>query len=167
MQTIAEWAEDTATVQTLAEIGVDYVQGYVVARPQRPEALLTAESSASFIRDEQLLRFTTMLGKTEDIREQVDLFDQMGGSPTPGALSRHGCRAACTGAVRPLPQAARRPCAILPDLGLVDERVGRVARLQDVLQPGLHRLDRLRVAVDVELPLPPPRRTPFAPRRPP
>ena len=35
MQTIAEWAEDTATVQTLTEIGVDYVQGYVVARDRK------------------------------------------------------------------------------------------------------------------------------------
>ena len=77
MQTIAEWAEDTATVQTLTEIGVDYVQGYVIARPQPAETLLTAESSASFIEDEQLLRFTQILGKTEDIRSQVDLFDQM------------------------------------------------------------------------------------------
>ena len=76
MQTIAEWAEDTATVQTLTEIGVDYVQGYIVARPQSPEVLLTAESSASFIRDEQLVRFTNILGKIEDIRAQVDLFDQ-------------------------------------------------------------------------------------------
>jgi len=76
MKTIAEWAEDTATVQTLSEIGVDYVQGYVVARPQSPEVLLTAESSASFIRDELLIRFTNILGKTEDIRAQVDLFDQ-------------------------------------------------------------------------------------------
>lgn len=78
MQTIAEWAEDTATVQTLTEIGVNYVQGYIVARPQSPEVLLTAESSASFIQDEQLLRFTSILGKSEDIRAQVDLFDQMG-----------------------------------------------------------------------------------------
>ncbi|MEO8858373.1 MAG: EAL domain-containing protein [Burkholderiaceae bacterium] len=75
MQTIAEWAEDTATVQTLAEIGVDYVQGYVVARPQSPESLLTAQSSAGFISDEELIRFTNMLGKTEDIRAQVELFD--------------------------------------------------------------------------------------------
>jgi hypothetical protein len=52
------------------------VQGYIVARPQSPEMLLTAESSASFIRDEQLVRFTNILGKTEDIRAQVDLFDQ-------------------------------------------------------------------------------------------
>ncbi len=75
MQTIAEWAEDAATVQTLAEIGVDYVQGYIVARPQPPETILTAESSASFISDEHLLRFTSILGNSEDIREQVDLFD--------------------------------------------------------------------------------------------
>ena len=74
MQTIAEWAEDCATVQTLVEIGVDYVQGFVVARPQHPDLLLQAVSSASFIRDEQLLRFSHVLGKTEDIREQVDLF---------------------------------------------------------------------------------------------
>jgi len=51
------------------------VQGYVVARPQSPEMLLTAESSASFIRDEKLLSFTRILGKTDDIRAQVDLFD--------------------------------------------------------------------------------------------
>ncbi|HQZ04737.1 MAG TPA: EAL domain-containing protein [Burkholderiaceae bacterium] len=78
MQTIAEWAEDTATVQTLTEIGVNYVQGYIVSKPVAPEVLLTAESSASFIRDEQLIRFINILGKPEDIRAQVDLFDQMG-----------------------------------------------------------------------------------------
>jgi diguanylate cyclase (GGDEF)-like protein len=55
MKTIAEWAEDAATVQTLQEIGVDYVQGWAVARSQPPEALLAAKSSASFIRDEKLL----------------------------------------------------------------------------------------------------------------
>jgi EAL domain-containing protein (putative c-di-GMP-specific phosphodiesterase class I) len=37
MQTIAEWAEDNATVETLAEIGVDHVQSYGVSRPQPPE----------------------------------------------------------------------------------------------------------------------------------
>ena len=78
MQTIAEWAEDTATVQTLTEIGVDYVQGYIVARPQSPEMLLTAESSASFVRDEKLATFTRILGKTDAIRAQVDLFDSQG-----------------------------------------------------------------------------------------
>lgn len=55
MKTIAEWAEDAATVQTLHEIGVDYVQGYVVARSQPPERLLAARSAAGFITDPALL----------------------------------------------------------------------------------------------------------------
>ncbi|KQQ96805.1 bifunctional diguanylate cyclase/phosphodiesterase [Massilia sp. Leaf139] len=63
MKTIAEWAEDAATVQTLAEIGVDYVQGWAVARSQPPERLLTAASAASFITDPELLEMLPNLGK--------------------------------------------------------------------------------------------------------
>ncbi|OON62205.1 diguanylate cyclase [Massilia sp. KIM] len=55
MKTIAEWAEDAETVRTLHEIGVDYVQGWVVARSLPPEQILEAKSSASFIKDEALL----------------------------------------------------------------------------------------------------------------
>ncbi len=76
MKTIAEWAEDAATVQTLVDIGVDYVQGYVVARPQAAADLLTAASSASFIEDEELAIYVSMIGKTEASRAQVDLFQQ-------------------------------------------------------------------------------------------
>jgi diguanylate cyclase (GGDEF)-like protein len=57
MKTIAEWAEDGATVRALAELGVDYVQGYAVARPQAPAAILAATSCASFIRDADVLDF--------------------------------------------------------------------------------------------------------------
>jgi EAL domain-containing protein (putative c-di-GMP-specific phosphodiesterase class I) len=63
MKTIAEWAEDAATVQTLMEIGVDYVQGWAVARSQPPEAMLAADSSASFIRDEKLLQMMARMGR--------------------------------------------------------------------------------------------------------
>jgi len=76
MKTIAEWAEDAATVQTLVEIGVDYVQGFVVARPQPPENLLRAASSASFIDDEDLAHYVSMLGKADSRLAQVDLFEQ-------------------------------------------------------------------------------------------
>lgn len=55
MKTVAEWAEDSATVQALAEIGVDYVQGFAIARPQSPESLLHMRSSAAFIADTDLL----------------------------------------------------------------------------------------------------------------
>lgn len=75
MKTIAEWAEDAATVQTLIEIGVDYVQGYVVARPQHPDALLAAPSSASFIVDQDLVSVVSLLGQPEDRIAQVDLFE--------------------------------------------------------------------------------------------
>jgi EAL domain-containing protein (putative c-di-GMP-specific phosphodiesterase class I) len=61
MKTIAEWAEDAATVQTLHEIGVDYVQGYVVARSQPPERMLEARSSASFIKDPDLLELLRLI----------------------------------------------------------------------------------------------------------
>jgi EAL domain-containing protein (putative c-di-GMP-specific phosphodiesterase class I) len=74
MKTIAEWAEDTATVQTLAEIGVDYVQGYAVARPQPPEQMLTVSSSAGFIQDEALLRLVSLMGQPEQGLLQVELF---------------------------------------------------------------------------------------------
>jgi EAL domain-containing protein (putative c-di-GMP-specific phosphodiesterase class I) len=55
MKTIAEWAEDSATVQALAEIGVDYVQGFAIARSQAPERILAARSAADFVSDPGLL----------------------------------------------------------------------------------------------------------------
>ena len=76
MKVIAEWAEDNATVQTLTEIGVDYVQGFAVARPQHPDKLLTAESSASFIRDKALAQYVYLIGKTDQMLAQVDLFSE-------------------------------------------------------------------------------------------
>ncbi len=49
LKSIAEWVEDQATLELLAEIGVDYVQGYLLARPQSAENILAAASAASFI----------------------------------------------------------------------------------------------------------------------
>jgi len=40
IRTIAEWVEDNATLAVMREIGVDYVQGFGVARPQPLEELL-------------------------------------------------------------------------------------------------------------------------------
>jgi len=67
MKSIAEWAEDCATVESLAEVGVDYVQGFAIAHAQEPTAVLAAQSSASFITDEKTLRYVrdTLAGKGE------------------------------------------------------------------------------------------------------
>jgi hypothetical protein len=87
MKTIAEWAEDAATVRTLAEIGVDYVQGYAVARSQPPEKLLAASSSASFIKGEDVLQLVTCAGGPARIRSLRRA------SPVGWAASAHAGRA--------------------------------------------------------------------------
>lgn len=40
MECIAEWVEDAATLRTLAEMGVDYVQGYVISAARTPSEIL-------------------------------------------------------------------------------------------------------------------------------
>jgi diguanylate cyclase (GGDEF)-like protein len=77
MKVIAEWAEDNATVQTLTEIGVDYVQGFAVARAQHPDKLLKAESSASFIQDEALAQYVYLIEKSNQMLPQVDVFSEV------------------------------------------------------------------------------------------
>lgn len=74
MKTIAEWAEDTATVQTLAEIGVDYVQGFVVSRSRPPEQILAVKSFESFIAPGPLTDLINKLIKNE-AQPQAKLID--------------------------------------------------------------------------------------------
>jgi diguanylate cyclase (GGDEF)-like protein len=74
MKVIAEWAEDNATVQTLAEIGVDYVQGFAIARSQHPDKMIAAVSSASFIQDEELAHYVALIGQAHPPQPMVDLF---------------------------------------------------------------------------------------------
>ena len=74
MKSVAEWAEDLATVEALAEVGVDYVQGYVIARPQLPSKILGAKSSASFIEDEKVALYVrNYLAKGQ----AVELWEQL------------------------------------------------------------------------------------------
>lgn len=63
MRSVAEWVEDAPTLEALAELGVDYVQGFLIARPQTPEAILTADSAASFVRDPHLAELLVELGQ--------------------------------------------------------------------------------------------------------
>ncbi|MFN0163665.1 MAG: EAL domain-containing protein, partial [Burkholderiales bacterium] len=74
MKTIAEWVEDQATLAALAEVGVDYVQGYAIAYPQAPERLLGAPSAANFIEDEALLQYVRGLRNTD---RTLELWEQL------------------------------------------------------------------------------------------
>ena len=80
MKTIAEWAEDRATVETLAAVGIDYVQGYAIARPQFPDKILLADSSASFIQDETVAEFVRSLAEGHS----AQLWDQFADLPPRG-----------------------------------------------------------------------------------
>jgi diguanylate cyclase (GGDEF)-like protein len=74
MKSVAEWAEDLATVEALAEVGVDYVQGFVIAKPQLPASILAARSSAGFIEDERVSQYV----RNHLARGQaVELWDQL------------------------------------------------------------------------------------------
>jgi diguanylate cyclase (GGDEF)-like protein len=75
MMSIAEWAEDCATVEALAEVGIDYVQGYAVARPQDPEKILSVNSAADFIEDPAVATFvrdSLAAGRTLGLWDQFD-----------------------------------------------------------------------------------------------
>lgn len=63
IRSVAEWVEDAATLEALSELGVDYVQGFLIARPQTPEAILAADSAASFVRDPKLASLLVQLGQ--------------------------------------------------------------------------------------------------------
>ena len=65
MKTIAEWAEDHETVRTLVELGIDFIQGYVVARPQSPEQILAGESAGAFVQDEHLRQYLHSIANRE------------------------------------------------------------------------------------------------------
>ena len=57
MQTIAEWAEDLATLEALALAGIDHVQGYVVSRPVGEDQLLQVDSTVDLIQDPKVAEF--------------------------------------------------------------------------------------------------------------
>ncbi|MCX7893294.1 MAG: EAL domain-containing protein [Burkholderiales bacterium] len=69
MKSIAEWVEDAVAVETLYRLGVDYVQGYAVGRPQLPEEILRARSSAAFIEDEAVRKYLADALSVERTRE--------------------------------------------------------------------------------------------------
>ena len=74
MKSVAEWAEDLPTLEALAGVGVDYVQGYVISRPQLPINILAAKSSANFIEDEKVslyVRNHLARGQAVELWEQL------------------------------------------------------------------------------------------------
>jgi diguanylate cyclase (GGDEF)-like protein len=57
MRSIAEWVEDVETLRALDELGVDYVQGYAIAKPQETDDILAATSAAGFVSKAEVTRY--------------------------------------------------------------------------------------------------------------
>lgn len=51
MECIAEWVEDLPTLRTLAEMGMDHVQGYVISPPRDPDVMLAHKNILPLIED--------------------------------------------------------------------------------------------------------------------
>lgn len=57
MTSIAEWTDDLDTIKAMVEAGLDYIQGFIIAQPQLPGAILLANSAADFINDPDVERY--------------------------------------------------------------------------------------------------------------
>lgn len=57
MTSIAEWVEDVRTLEALREMGVDYVQGYVVSAAITPMEILDAESLSDLVSNVEALSY--------------------------------------------------------------------------------------------------------------
>jgi diguanylate cyclase (GGDEF)-like protein len=51
MRSIAEWVEDVDTLRAMAEVGIDYIQGFGIAKPMAPGELLLGSNAAHWIVD--------------------------------------------------------------------------------------------------------------------
>jgi diguanylate cyclase (GGDEF)-like protein/PAS domain S-box-containing protein len=51
MRSIAEWVEDAATLRAMAEVGIDYVQGFGIAKPMPSSEILAGPHAAHWIDD--------------------------------------------------------------------------------------------------------------------
>ncbi len=70
MRSVAEGVEEPAMLEVLAEIGVDYVQGYVVTRPQPLDTALSANSAASYISEPEVISTTRKLAEMRKLVEK-------------------------------------------------------------------------------------------------
>jgi EAL domain-containing protein (putative c-di-GMP-specific phosphodiesterase class I) len=75
MRSIAPRVENIGTLRVLAELGVDYVQGFLVARPQEAMAIVGASPTATFTENLAVAKFIEDIGNAgrQSIRTQPPL----------------------------------------------------------------------------------------------
>lgn len=65
MESIAEWAETPDTIKALIGLGVDYGQGYGLARPMDKEIVTAAKSGLELVKDQ---RVAELISRARDVR---------------------------------------------------------------------------------------------------
>jgi len=63
MRSIAEWAETPDTIASLYDLGVDYGQGFALARPLSSDVICVAESGGALVFDPQVIALLTERGE--------------------------------------------------------------------------------------------------------
>lgn len=69
MRSIAEGVEDPTMLEILAEMGVDYVQGYAITRPQPLDDVTAVNSSANFMHEE---RMRSVIEKLAEVQRKLE-----------------------------------------------------------------------------------------------
>jgi EAL domain-containing protein (putative c-di-GMP-specific phosphodiesterase class I) len=69
MRSIAEWVEDAATLHAMAEVGIDYIQGFGIAMPMAPAEILLGPHAAHWITDPTI---KTALADIQSNRTAID-----------------------------------------------------------------------------------------------
>lgn len=72
MTSVGEFAEDLPIIKALAESGVNYAQGYGIAKPMPPEFILKATSSADFIEDAATIEYIKKLAEANRLAELAE-----------------------------------------------------------------------------------------------
>jgi EAL domain-containing protein (putative c-di-GMP-specific phosphodiesterase class I) len=78
MSVVAEWVESVEVLEALMGLGIDYGQGFLLARPLSTETLVPARNSGSLVQDEAAITLLNdrrppvfqrpnVLGRSEDI----------------------------------------------------------------------------------------------------
>lgn len=56
MRCVAEWVEDAPTLLAMSEVGIDYIQGFTIARPMAPAEILLGTHAAHWITDQATVK---------------------------------------------------------------------------------------------------------------
>lgn len=74
MRSVAEWVEDAATLRAMAEVGIDYIQGFGIAKPMTPDEILIGPHAAHWISDTSIKVALADIQKNRVVVDDGEIF---------------------------------------------------------------------------------------------